>query len=66
MNDIPEWALKFRERGVQIRNFGNRYYAYRTKTKWDKEKKKTISLSPKYIGVVTRGGIVRRNSISGT
>ena len=28
MNDIPDWAMKYQTKGVQIRRFGNNLYAY--------------------------------------
>ncbi len=43
MNDIPEWASMLRKGGFKIRNFDNRSYADKTRTKWDKEKKEIMS-----------------------
>ena len=65
MNNIPDWARKYKTKGVYIRNVGNSYYAYRTRSKWDKENKKTKTLPPEYIGVVTRNGIVRKGDVTG-
>ena len=28
MNNIPKWVKKFKTEGMEIRNFGNHYYAY--------------------------------------
>ena len=65
MNTIPDWALKYKTRGVYIRNVGNNYYACRTRSKWIKEEKKTKTLPPEYLGVVTRNGIVRKDQVMG-
>ena len=65
MNNIPDWARKYKTKGVYIRNVGNSYYAYRTRSKWDKENKKTKTLPPEYMGVVTRNGIVRKGDVTG-
>ncbi len=65
MNNIPDWARKYKTKGIYIRNVGNSYYAYRTRSKWDKENKKTKTLPPEYLGVVTRNGIVRKEDVTG-
>ena len=65
MNNIPDWARKYKTKGIYIRNVGNSYYAYRTRSKWDKENKKTKTLPPEYMGVVTRNGIVRKEDVAG-
>ncbi len=65
MDTIPAWALKYKTRGVYIRNVGNNYYAYRTRSKWVKEEKRTKTLPPEYLGVVTRNGIVRKDQVMG-
>ncbi|MGP6238985.1 transposase [Cuniculiplasma sp. SKW4] len=65
MNTIPDWAMKYKTRGVYIRNVGNNYYAYRTRSKWIKEEKRTKTLPPEYLGVVTKNGIVRKDQVMG-
>jgi len=65
MNNIPDWAKKFKTKGIYIRNVGNNYYAYRTRSKWDKENKRTKTLPPEYIGVVTHSGIIRKDQVTG-
>ena len=65
MNNIPDWAMKYKTRGIYIRNVGNNYYAYRTRSKWDKENKRTKTLPPEYIGVVTHNGIIRKDQVTG-
>jgi transposase len=65
MNIIPDWAKKYKTKGIYIRNVGNSYYAYRTRSKWDKENKRTRTLPPEYIGVVAHSGIIRKDQITG-
>jgi transposase len=65
MNNIPDWAKRYKTKGIYIRNVGNSYYAYRTRSKWDKENKRTRTLPPEYIGVVTHSGIIRKDQITG-
>ena len=65
MNTIPAWALKYKTRGVYIRDVGNNYYAYRTRSKWVKEEKRTKTPPPEYLDVVTRNGIVRKDQVMG-
>ncbi|AKA48031.1 hypothetical protein IX51_01780 [uncultured archaeon] len=65
MDELPDWVQKYKGPRIQIRNFGNNYYAYRPRTKWDRVRKKTVSLPPEYLGVVTPRGIVKKQAISG-
>ncbi len=55
--------LKYKIRGVYIRNVGNNYYAYRTRSKRMKEEKSTKTLPFEYLGVVTRNGILRNDQV---
>ena len=34
-NNLSDWVLKYRTRGVEIRVFGERYYAYEVSSKYD-------------------------------
>jgi hypothetical protein len=63
MNNIPDWAKKYKTKGIYIRNVGNSCYAYRTRSKWDKENKRTRTPPPEYIGVVTHSGIINLLSL---
>ena len=65
MGEIPEWALKYRRRGVEIRDFGGRYYAYNVRSVYDREKKRARKITGEYIGVVTRDGIVKKSLVTG-
>jgi transposase len=54
---FPEWVEKQKKKGYEIKRIGNRYYMYERKSRWDKEKKKSVKVTGKYIGVVTPDGI---------
>ena len=64
MNDIPDWAMKYKTKGVQIRRFGNNLYAYHPGSMYNKANRRPKSLPPEYLGVVTRNGIVRKSGIT--
>lgn len=57
---MEEWVNRFKRRGVEIKRFGNNYYAYHSTTKWDRKQKRRVKVS-KYIGKVTPKGIIRPN-----
>ncbi len=63
-NKYPEWVLRYKTKGVQIRQFGNNYYAYHPRCVYDKINRKPKSLPPEYLGVVTKNGIVKKDDIS--
>ena len=57
---LPEWVEKQKKKGFEIKKIGNGYYMYKRKSRWDKEKKKSVKVTGEYIGVVTPDGIVPR------
>ena len=61
---LPDWVKRFKTRGVEIRDFGNRYYAYRVSSHWDPVKERAVKVTGEYLGVVTRGGIVKKQSLT--
>ncbi len=65
MGEIPEWALRYKRNGVEIRDFGGRYYAYSVRSVYDREKKRARKITGEYIGVVTRDGIVKKSLVTG-
>ena len=56
---LPDWVKKYKTRGVEIRVSGERYYAYRMSSKWNREKKRADKITGEYLGVVTHDGIVK-------
>jgi transposase len=49
----PEWALKFKEKSTELRNFNGRYYLYRISSKYDKERKVTKKITHEMLGRIT-------------
>ena len=65
MNNLPDWVLKFKKKGMEIRNFGDHYYAYEVSSKYDKKLKRARKVTGNYMGVITKDGIVKRSSVAG-
>jgi len=36
---IPEWAMKYREKGTEVKDIGGNYYLYEASSKWDPKKR---------------------------
>jgi len=49
----PEWALKHKIKGSELRNIRGKYYLYKITSKWDKKLKKTKKITLGQIGVIT-------------
>lgn len=58
MGTIPEWALKYKEKNMQITKNGNNYYLYKIGGKWDPIKKKTKKITEEYLGKITPNGVI--------
>jgi len=57
--DVPEWVLRHKKKGVDIRLIKNCYYAYSRHSVWDSEKKRARTITDGYIGKITPDGIVK-------
>lgn len=49
----PEWALKHKRPGTELRLMSGRYYLYEVSSKWNKEKKRAQKISGKILGRIT-------------
>ena len=59
----PEWAVKFKTKGTELRYINKRYYLYKITSKWDKEKKRTKKITLGMIGKITKEeGLVPKGS----
>jgi transposase len=59
----PEWALKHKTKGTELRNISGRFYLYRISSKWDKEKKVTKKITHELLGRITeQDGLIPRGS----
>lgn len=52
----PQWALKHKRKGTELRCIRGRYYLYEVSSKWDKEKKKPRKITGKCLGSITEDG----------
>ncbi|AGO60045.1 transposase IS4 family [Ferroplasma acidiphilum] len=65
MNNMPDWVLEHKGKGIEIRRFGDRYYAYESSSRYDKDLKRARKVTGKYLGVVTPAGIIKKSDVSG-
>lgn len=49
----PEWALKYKQKGTELRCINGRYYLYRISSKYDKERKVTKKITHEMLGKIT-------------
>lgn len=49
----PEWALKHKKPGTELRFLKGRYYLYEVSSKWNKEKKRAQKITGKILGNIT-------------
>ncbi len=55
----PDWVLKHKEKGTELRQIGKNYYLYKISHKWDKEKKQSKKITGEYLGRITEEGILK-------
>ena len=53
VNKHPEWALKHKRSGAELRLMKGRYYLYEVSSKWNKEKKRAQKITGKILGRIT-------------
>lgn len=64
----PDWALKQKRPGTELRYIRGCYYLYGVSSKWNKEKKRAQKVTGKILGKVTENGFVestRRQLLDG-
>lgn len=58
----PEWALKHKTKGTELRNIKGKYYLYKIHSKWDKEKKRSVKVTDGILGSITeKDGFIESN-----
>lgn len=50
----PDWALKHKRSGTELRLMKGRYYLYEVSSKWNKEKKRAQKITGKILGRITK------------
>lgn len=59
---MPNWALKYKKKGMQIIKIKNGYYLYKISSKWDPKIKRSRKITEEYLGTVTRDGVIPTKS----
>jgi len=55
----PEWVLKHKAKGTEIRKIGNNYYLYKISSKWDSKHKRTKKVTDEYLGAIKPDGLIK-------
>lgn len=55
----PDWVLKHKAKGTEIRKLGNYYYLYKIRSEYDKEKKRAKKITEKFLGKITEEGLIK-------
>ena len=50
----PEWALKHKKKGTELRLLSGKYYLYEVTSKWDPVKKRAKKITGKLLGSITK------------
>lgn len=49
----PQWAIKFKKKGTELRLINGKYYLYEASSKWNPEKKRSQKITGKLLGRIT-------------
>jgi len=55
----PDWVLKHKTKGTEIRQLGKYYYLYKIHSEYDKEKKRAKKITDKFLGKITEEGLIK-------
>ena len=55
----PDWVLKQKGKGTEIRKIGNNFYLYKVTSIWDKEKKRARKITERFLGTITQDGLIK-------
>ena len=63
-NIHPDWALKFKKPGTELRFQRGRYYLYKVSSKYDPETKRTKKITEQFLGTITEeNGLIESKTI---
>lgn len=54
----PDWVLKQKKKGTEIRKIGHNFYLYKVTSVWDKDKGRAKKITEKFLGTITHDGLV--------
>jgi transposase len=60
--NLPDWAVPFKAKDREIRLRSGRYYLYEKQHLYDRTKKKSVSKTGDYLGVITENGFVPKKT----
>jgi len=66
MNNFPEWVLRHRRPGCELRYINGHYYLYEISSQWDKINKRTKKITGPIIGKITPDGELIPSKRQGT
>lgn len=55
----PDWVMKHKAKGTEIRKIGTNYYLYKIRSEWDKDKKRARKITEKFLGKITEEGLIK-------
>jgi len=56
---LPDWVLKYKDKGTQIVRIGGNYYLYKISSVWDPQKGRARKVTQKYLGKITSEGLIK-------
>ena len=59
MQELPDWVMKHKVKGTEIKGGRPPYYLYECTSKWDPMKKRAQKISGKFLGTITSDGLVK-------
>jgi hypothetical protein len=59
MEELPDWVIKHKEKGTEIRKMKDNYYLYKIRSVWDPEKKRARKITERYLGKITPEGLIK-------
>ena len=62
MAHYPEWVLKHKRKGTEIRKINNAFYLYEITSRWNKEKKRPVKITKGLVGRISEEGLVQSKS----
>jgi len=66
MNKHPDWALKHKVKGTELRLIRGKYYLYEISSKWNPEIKRAKKITGKYLGRITEhAGFIKKKQAVG-
>ncbi len=56
---FPDWVLRHKEKGTELRCLKGKYYLYKVSSVWDSKKKRAKKITGSFLGTITAEGLVK-------